>query len=298
MLKFHCSFSRQVEILQERGLIIDNAQEAEIFLQYVNYYHIRGYYTDCFDSKQNIFTEPLTFENLVSRIDEDRLLRRIYFYFLESVELNVKTQISYFLSQKYGGYGYLDDSNFTNSLLHQKLIQSLNDTIQRSSEIFVKHHASKQNKEIPILPIWIAIELLTFGSVSKHLYHILTTQDKKQISDLLKIKSQKVLASFLRALTLLRNICAHHSRLYNRPFADSIALLKYHKVFIQNECKGFKLNDHYLFAYTLGLLQLLPKKEKDLFISELKAFEEHHKSFSLYRCGFPNNWINVLNELK
>ena len=84
---------------------------------------------------------------------------------------------------------------------------------KRSQELFVKHFERKY-VEFPDLPIWVLTELMSFGSLSK-LYACLQPKYQKTVSQFFGI-SHVVLVSWLHSLTNIRNLCAHHSRLWDR----------------------------------------------------------------------------------
>ena len=67
-------------------------------------------------------------------------------------------------------------------------------------------------------PSWMCLELLTMGELS-HLYRGLkNNSDKKRIANFFDVHPT-VFVSWLHTLTYVRNICAHHSRLWNRDLA-------------------------------------------------------------------------------
>ena len=79
----------------------------------------------------------------------------------------------------------------------------------------MRHYVSKYTSETE-LPLWMAIELMTFGTMYT-LFRGLPTRTKKDVARTYGLHAP-VLASWLRSLNQVRNICAHHSRLWNRDF--------------------------------------------------------------------------------
>lgn len=69
------------------------------------------------------------------------------------------------------------------------------------------------------MPIWIAVELLDFGPLSFMLSG-LRRRDQGDIAQKLGVPRPALLTSWVRSLTFVRNVCAHHARLWNRPLID------------------------------------------------------------------------------
>jgi len=92
-------------------------------------------------------------------------------------------------------------------------MNKLKDEHSRSRETLVEHYRGKYDGEND-LPIWMATELLTFGSLS-HLYSVLPLELKRKVADIIGV-DDKILGGWLHSIVYVRNICAHHSRLWNR----------------------------------------------------------------------------------
>jgi abortive infection bacteriophage resistance protein len=95
----------------------------------------------------------------------------------------------------------------------------------RSSEDFVLHFQHKYDGR---LPVWVITEILDFGAMS-YLFQGLQTADRNEIAARLGVLDPRgqgngvALANWLRVLNYVRNVCAHHSRLWNRNFVDQLA---------------------------------------------------------------------------
>ena len=88
--------------------------------------------------------------------------------------------------------------------------------INRSNEDFIRHNKEKYG--LP-LAVWVACEVWDFGTLST-LYAGMTEADQDLISEEYGISNGRIFASWLRSLNYLRNVCAHHSRLWNRNIVD------------------------------------------------------------------------------
>lgn len=94
--------------------------------------------------------------------------------------------------------------------------------IKRSKEDFIAHYKAKYG--LP-LPIWVAIELWDFGLLSVF-YKGMAVKDKTVIANKYNIPDWQIMESWLRSLNYVRNVVAHHSRLWNRNLIDQPKLAK------------------------------------------------------------------------
>lgn len=154
---------------------------------------------------------------------------------------------------------------------------------KRIKEPFVKHHNNKYGSSFPI---WVMIELFTFGVLS-HFYSDLPVKDQKIIARKFFNVHNKTLASWLKCCTDLRNCCAHFGRLYFRIFTsipDGIDELT----------TG---NQRSLFAGIMVLRGLYPdtKKWNQEICGQLFALVAKYKSSIQLKCiGFPDDWKTKL----
>ncbi|MDZ7434131.1 Abi family protein, partial [Bacillus amyloliquefaciens] len=204
----------QLEILKQRGLKVDDDTEALNTLKKINYYRLTGYMLTM--KVNDEFHSDASFNDAVRLHNFDEKLRRILLRAIESIEISFKAQLAYSFADTYGPLGYLFSENFNHDQkskkFHGDFIEKLSNTIMNSSDLFVVHHRKHYNSK---LPIWGAVELLTMGNISKF-YKNMHSKDKKVISkSLYNGLSHAVLSNWLEAITILRNTCAHYSRVYN-----------------------------------------------------------------------------------
>jgi abortive infection bacteriophage resistance protein len=69
------------------------------------------------------------------------------------------------------------------------------------------------------LPIWVAIEVWDFGMLST-LYEGMKYDDKKRIAMKYGVADGNTFAKYLRSLNFIRNVSAHHVRLWNVNVVD------------------------------------------------------------------------------
>lgn len=104
------TIDEQLEILKQRGLTINNEDEAKGFLLYNNYYRISGYSLTLRD--HDTFYNGTTFQNIMDIYKFDMELRNLLLLFIEKIEVNFKSIYAYEFSKIYGGLGYVQSTFF------------------------------------------------------------------------------------------------------------------------------------------------------------------------------------------
>jgi abortive infection bacteriophage resistance protein len=118
-----------------------------------------------------------------------------------------------------GPFGYLKKSNFNPNFDHRKFVKLFADEVEKSKEDFVRHYKRKYSGENH-LPVWMATEILTFGSLSVLYSEGLSLNTKRNIAHQLG-EAENVVTSWMQSLTYIRNLCAHHCRVWNRDLPVS-----------------------------------------------------------------------------
>lgn len=208
------TFDEQLDLLRQRGLAIPDADRATRWLQKVSYYRLSAY---CLPFKDGeAFRVGTDFNDVAGLYIFDRKLRLLVLDAVERIEVAIRTAITYEIGHAYGAFGHTDPGNFAPDFRHGWFMDELDVEERRARETFANHFRKKYTPE-PHLPVWMATELLSFGTVSK-LYGALAPALKQKIAAEYGVDEQ-FLRSWLHALTYLRNVCAHHKRLWNRQFA-------------------------------------------------------------------------------
>ncbi|MCK4993982.1 MAG: Abi family protein [Candidatus Omnitrophica bacterium] len=216
------SCDKQIELLTSRGLVVSDCEKAEQFLSQVNYYRLSAYCLP-FEIKRHQFHPGVIFEKIQKLYEFDRRLRFLIDEALEVIEISVRTAVSYYLANKYGAFAHEESKIFFNKKKHFEWLIKIHEEIKRSKETFVEHYKNKY-KGFPQIPIWMAVEVMSFGALSQ-LYHNLLRPDQIAISKSLGYHSS-VLSSWLHTFTYTRNICAHHSRIWNRQLSIAMEVPK------------------------------------------------------------------------
>ena len=209
------SFEDQADRLLKRGMVGDHDLMIQR-LQSVNYYRLSGYWFP-FRQADDSFNPGLNFDTVWDRYVFDRRLRVLIMDAIERIEVAVRTHLAYNHSFNYGAFGYADDPTSLPQMDASKrtsFLEKIKDEQNRSQETFVDHFKSKYGDHHDFLPIWMATEVMSFGCVLS-LYRGVSPNIQKKAAKFFGIPDV-VLDSWLLTLNTVRNICAHHGRLWNR----------------------------------------------------------------------------------
>lgn len=304
--KMFKTLEQQIEILREKGLVINDVENAKKILFKENYFFITGYrHLFMTQSREKKFNNGTTFDELYAVFIFDRHIRNIMFKNILIVENNIKSIMSYQLSKKYGfkEKDYLNPENFTKDPLREKQVYDVISKMKRQIRVNGKQHTATQHYmyNYGYIPMWILVKVLSFGLIAE-LYSILKIEDKKNIASFYQIDEEEM-AVYLNLLSNFRNICAHEDILYDHRTQRTIADTEYHyKLDIPRDEEGiYKYGKNDLFAMTIILKQMLGEEEFTEFIREVEyeigLLGSRVKTVSLNsilnRIGFPDCWIEI-----
>lgn len=278
------TYQELIQILKSRNLLISDESEAIDFLSRVHYYRLSAYFLP-FQSIKDSFNPNTTFEDIVRLYEFDIELRKFVFAYIEKVEIALRAKMVQIHTQRYGALGYaeniksLDITNMKNMSVYGEVTQSIQKEKLRTKELFVKHF--KDDYNMKDLPLWACVELLSFGSLSK-LFSVFTPQDKQVIlQDFGSNLHPKPFQNWLMCLNTIRNICAHHARLWNREVGTGFKLPKKVSFLHAN------VNNKKIFFALSVLAEIL----KDSSIkSGFKALLDKYPTIPTKSMGIPQCW--------
>ncbi len=219
-LKPPLAIDDQIRQWVERGLSIPDLPRARRYLSVISYYRLSAY-TLPFQrgNPDHCFREGTTFEDILDLYIFDRRLRLLVLDAIERIEVALRARMTNVLADHHGAHAYLNKAIFDDRYNHDWLIEQVRKKCADSqAETFIKHY--RCNYDQPKLPpVWMVMEILTFKEVSV-LFGQLRLKDDKQAIAAFWGLPDTVLQSWFRALSDLRNICAHHARTWNREFGS------------------------------------------------------------------------------
>ena len=208
------TFDDQVDLLLSRGMQGDKAVIRDHLVD-VGYYRLSGYW-HIFKQEDNSFKPETTFGKVWNIYTFDRQLRLIVLDAIERVEVYFRTQLAYELAKNTGPFGFLEQENLPrlNDQKYEKFIEKCKDKVAFSREPFIVHFRDKYGDSHDLPPYWMLVNTMDFGQMLT-LYKGASVQIRKKLAKDLGL-SARVLESWLVTLNTVRNICAHHGRLWNR----------------------------------------------------------------------------------
>lgn len=283
------SIADQIELLESRKLIIADPKKAEKYLSNISYYRLSGYMYPFKDLTTDNFVGDVTFEEVIDLYLFDRDLRLLVFGAIESIEITFRTQLIYQPSIGGGAFWFEDAANFDDPARHAEHLRQLDEEVRRSSgEVFIQHFFGKYDEE-DIPPAWMAFEVLSLGLLSKFYQNMRPSlKAKKDIASHFGVSQPVVFQSWMRSVTYVRNICAHHSRLWNRILTNKPVIPRTPPaVWIAAPMPGNDKMYYFLCCLTHLLRSIQPK---NTFIRRLKEIFAKHPKVSKSAMGFPDNW--------
>lgn len=300
------TLDEQIDILVNKGLVVDDVEATKSILLRENYFFLSGYrhlFMDPIDNKR--YLEGTTFKELYSMFLFDRQIRNIIFKNILIVENNLKSILAYVMSKNHGfkENNYLNPNNFVRDSRKNRQINDLIRKMKRQISVNGKQHTATAHYIINYgyIPLWVVVKVLSFGIVGE-LYTILQYQDQKEIADVFGV-SIKNMVDYLPILANYRNLCAHEDICYINRTQKAIDDTKYHKLLyipINNEEYIYGKND--LFSLVIILKTLLDPDNFNLFINEV-SYELDRLSGKLnvikiekvlHEMGFPNNYKEIV----
>ncbi len=211
----------QLLLLKKRGLTVEDDTKALHLLRHISYYRLSGYWYPLLqDPKhQHLFKPYASFNNAFKLYCFDRELRQIVLGEIEKIEVAVRAQMINTLSHAFGPLWYTDTARFNNNRSrHAKILLKLTDDFKNSQEEFILAFRKKYSDTYP--PSWMIMKIASFGQISTLYTDMKGGKSKRTIAKHFGL-DDTTFASWLHCIVYLRNLCAHHSRFWNREFGIS-----------------------------------------------------------------------------
>lgn len=216
--KPHATAAQRVTHLQSKGLYIPDPSAAAQSIDLIGYERLRIYFIS--RRHTNLSNRPFipgtTYQDILDIYECDQKLRNACFSTVGQFELLFRNAVSETLSQGHGTHPYDDVTAFGDPTKHLDALQMFG-KIYKESKDPRAHHYRKTYAPPLLPPIWTMKEFLTFGATVR-IFQCLSGPNKTAIAQKFGIPSDSVFLNWVECLVDLRNICAHHGRLFNRVF--------------------------------------------------------------------------------
>lgn len=303
------NYSEQVKLLELRGLIIGNKKKAERLLANISYYRLSAYmlpYKVCMNGFiQDLFKDGTTLDMVYDLYKFDRKFRLLLFDAIERIEVAIRTQIVTQLSLKYGSHWQDNRSifreprqcrrrngtTFTDDVFSD-IQEHIQDRLRNDrSETFIQHYRETYS-EPANPPSWMSVEIMYFNQLSR------ICDGLKQRADIVGIAKYfslppKEFQSWLHALNFIRNLCAHHARLWNRDMNIVPEKLEFSRTltWISNPDTVRRNKVYYTLCMVNYFLQTVTPRS--MFRKRLKVLLQQYAAvLDLSSMGFPEDWEN------
>lgn len=290
------SIEDQLLKLISKGLQVADEPMAKEWLSCIGYYRLSAYaYIFKTQPSRRQFKMGSTFEQILRVYEFDRELRLLVNDAVERCEIAIRSSIVNVTAIALGSHWFMEPRHFIPGYpitgLQRKIEEAvgvrLNPATNRRSyptkhsETFISHYYIKYgDPELP--PIWMTAETLSFGVLSRLYACFADPKIQKEIAAPFGVHST-VFRQWLQSLSYLRNLCAHHSRLWNRTFSVPPKIAKKHKGIIPAPDR--------FYAFAVVLFDLLKSincgTEWALRLDSLIA---RFPEIDPVAMGFPANW--------
>ena len=304
------TYQQQVDLLKSRGLQFADEARAKRHLANISYYRMSAYMLPFKEANQegeilDSFKEGTTWDYVYSLYVFDRKLRLLVFDAIERLEVAIRTQIIYQLSHKYGSHWQDRPKRFnapkTITLrggkeitidVYSEIQNHIKEQLHNNrAEVFIQHYKSKYSQpENP--PSWMSVEIMYFNHLSRICMGLKNRADIAGIASYFGLPP-RTYCSWLHAINYVRNICAHHARLWNRDMSivpEKLAFSKKLK-WLRNPNKA-RLKKFYYTACMLNYLLQTVNPTSPFKTRLIALLDEYKNVVSLSSMGFPKDWKN------
>ncbi len=305
MPKPFLSFDAQIEHLENnKNLTIPDKEYAKSMLKQIGYFSlIGGYKTPFKNSTTRKYKDGTTFEDILALYKFDENLRELFLKYILQIERHLRSLLSYYFTEKHGESQshYLNSANYSQNPSQRadviRLISTLDGLANHNSDYpYINHQRNTYNN----VPLWVLVNGLTFGTLSKF-YSFITPDLKVKVSKNFEKVNERQLEQFLTVITKFRNVCAHNERLFSYQTRNDIPNTPVHqKLGISLRGTQYICGKNDLFAVVIAFKYLLPNEDFKKFKAGLSRILKHYldsgamTESDLYTyMGFPQNWKKI-----
>jgi abortive infection bacteriophage resistance protein len=291
-------YAAQLKQLKDRGLNVENEDKALHLLEKISYFRLTSYwYPMLKDPKsEKLFKPDSSFNNAFKLYCFDRELRKLVSGELEKIEIAIRAKMIYVLSHSHGPFWFSDKTLFQNRKKHEESVTKLKVEKERSDEVYIKSFSRKYSDPLP--PSWMMLEISSFGNLSSFFYNLKPGLEKRSIANHFGLE-EHVLESWLHCFVYVRNLCAHHARLWNRilSITPQVPLSPMNKwitiTSIPNpEADGhnIKINNRTYFLLSMIIYLLNIINPSHTFKNKLSELFAKYSNVDLRAIGYPEGW--------
>jgi abortive infection bacteriophage resistance protein len=269
------------------------------WLKSVSYYRMSGYWlpfeepTTGNQTRSKKFLKGTKFDDVMALYIFDRTFRLTIMEAVERVEIALRARWTYRMVEAYGSHVHMQPDAFKldyRNGIYWSMMNGFARGNEKSDEVFVKHYAKKYTTpEMP--PLWAMTELLTFGELSIWIAMTKSITVKTELARDMGLGSPKNLEGVIQNIALVRNKCAHHSRVWNRRFMKRIPGVKILRSSLVFDSKGQGQADNRIYNTLIALIHMLRQQAADTsYATRLTDIIRLQSPEKQSEMGFPENW--------
>lgn len=291
--KHFLSVPQLIQKFKDAGMTIDSQDEAESALNTIGYYRLRGYCFHLIDPITKQYAAGTNFSDVLTLYHFDSELSHLLFSYLSKIEVALRSRLVIAFQITQDALILNDPSAFNNKKWYWRNQGTVASEIYRSNDVFIEHNYNKYEGAVPL---WASVEVMSFGSLSKTIKNLKT--GNQSVFSLLvqnyKFKnangndvnpSKDMFTSWIQAASVIRNICAHNSRIYNRVISTRPQLISSDAISPQPRYNG-------LYQIMLSMKYLRPTEDSwSAFVADFeRLLLKYSGAYNIKRMNFPSDW--------
>lgn len=282
-----------IQKLKDDGMVIESDEVAEMALTTIGYYRLKGYSFHLIDPSTHKYVEGTALTNVLRLYYFDLELSSLIFSYLSQIEVALRTRLVNAFQSTKDALALNDPALFKDKKMYWKNQSTIASEINRSNDMFIKHNYDKYDG---FIPMWATVEVMSFGTLSKIIKNMKTGHNSifsklvicykfKNSNGCYVTPSKDMFTSWIQAVSAMRNICAHNSRIYNRSISTIPKLIKSDNVKPLPRYNG-------LYQILLSMKYLRPTDDSwKNFIANFKELLNKYSDIcDINRLNFPSDW--------
>lgn len=279
---------QHIALLQSRGLQIADENLATSYLTNVGYYRLSAYFYPLLEvpKEKHIYKRGASFDKVVSMYTFDSRLRSLLFTKIEKIEVAIRSTLANIVAEDTGDIFWVTDpANYQSLDRFNTLMNVIDKEYTGSKEDFIEHFKATYSEPYP--PAWMILEILPFGNMAHIYMNLADLSLKKKIAQHFGLQPP-VFTSWLLVLSGLRNLCCHHSRVWNKllPIRPAEPRRVVHPWIDPSKTNSQRI----YFRCAMIAYMLCTIEPGNDFKGELKALFAEFPNIDKTAMGFPASW--------
>ena len=291
------TIQQQLQAYIDAGMNIPSISEATQALATIGYYRLRGYCFHLYNNQIKQYRHGTDFSEILRLYQFDTELSHLLFSMTSSIEVALRARLTDALLTHGDSLILYNPNYFSNKKLFWQNLGTLSSEIARSSDVFIQHNFQNHDGQIPI---WAAVEVMSFGNLSKTIKNLKSgsgSAASKLIANYRHLSpnghmvnpSLQMFCSWIQSVSILRNMCAHNSRIYNRTISTHLQIPAIDQPNPVSRRNG-------LYQIVLAMKYLRPSDDiwKQFVIDLTALFNKYNNVIDMARINFPADWNSHL----